>query len=106
MAKLEGAGNPRELVAKDLKDFNGDALTPESVESITVIVYNSDLSVVAVTERAMAWSEVDQDFAYVWDTTGVAAGTYKWFAAWVTIDGLPGWAGPIRLRVAADPRPA
>lgn len=86
---------------------NVTALTDSDVDSVTIVIYDSDLAEV-VSETAMTWDATDERWEYVWDTSpgatpvNIDPGTYR---AMVTITGLDdstNWEYK-RIRLARNP---
>lgn len=86
---------------------NTTALTDGDVDSVTIVIYDSDLAEV-VSETAMTWDSDESRWEYVWDTSpgatpvNIDSGTYR---AMVTITGLDdstNWEYK-RIRLARNP---
>lgn len=103
------AGEPIRITTRNALNFTGQRIVPADVISVTAEVFNSDLSatVMAVTSMDFiddADDDDDGEFAVIWDTTGVAAGTYKAKVVITTIDTLASWEYH-RIRLKIDPHP-
>lgn len=103
------AGEPIRITTLNALNFTGVRIVPADVTSITAEVFNSDLSAVVMPVTTMTFiddpdDDDDGEFAVIWDTTGVAAGTYKAKVVITTIDGLSSWEYH-RIRLKIDPHP-
>jgi hypothetical protein len=85
-------------------DFDGNALTDQTVDHVQVQIYNADYTSLILDEE-MTWDVTLEHWVYVWDTTGVAAGTYKAMVAIFFPDLSYSLEGPTRIRLKFDPRP-
>lgn len=99
--------------------FNNEPLTNATLIEVRVTIYKADNTVVSgVNNQVMAWNPVPTWsmkagnatitgtgwWEYLWDTTGIAAGTYR---AKVTLTGTTGGKNfeYLRIRLKADPLP-
>lgn len=103
------AGEPIRITTVNALNFNGVRIVPADVISVTAEVFNNTLSatVMAVTPMVFINDPADDDdgeFAVIWDTTGVVAGTYKAKVVIKTIDNLESWEYH-RIRLKVDPHP-
>lgn len=103
------AGEPIRITTVNALNFNGQRIVPADVSSITAEVFNNDLSAVVMAVDDMTFiddsdDDDDGEFALIWDTTGVDAGTYKAKVVITTTDGLSSWEYH-RIRLKVDPHP-
>lgn len=103
------AGEPIRITTVNALNFNGQRIVETDVISVTGEVFNNDLSAVVMPVTAMDFiddplDDDDGEFAVIWDTTGVVAGTYKAKVVIKTIDNLESWEYH-RIRLKVDPHP-
>lgn len=103
------AGEPIRITTVNPHNFDGQVLVPADVTSVTVEVFTNDLATVKLAVTNMAYindvdDEANGEWAYIWDTTGIAAGTYKAKVVITTTDALASWEYH-RIRLKADPHP-
>lgn len=103
------AGEPIRITTKDPLNFDGRRIVPVDVTSVTVEVFNTDLSETVLALTPMDFindpgDDADGEWAYIWDTTGIDPGTYKAKVVINTIDTLSSWEYH-RIRLARDPHP-
>lgn len=80
---------------------DGLALDPDDITEVWITIYDPDREVL-VAEIEMEWDSVLARWHYLWDTTGLAAGTYR---AKVRVEGVDGgsvWEYK-RIRLARNP---
>lgn len=103
------AGEPRRIVTDTARNFDGRVLVPADVQSVTVEVFTNDLQTVVLPVTPMDYiddtGDVDNNnWAFIWDTTGLEPGTYKAKVVITTLDGLESFEYK-RIRLARDPHP-
>ncbi len=70
-------------------EFNGDALVPANVTAATVKIYDSTPALIVTA--TLTWDAAETKWLYLWDTTGLAAGSYKYQVTFVGVDGKSSW---------------
>lgn len=78
-----------------------EALLPDDVTAVWISLYDS-VPEILVAETEMTWDSVKLRWQYLWDTTGLEAGTYR---ARVRVEGVDGgsvWEYK-RIRLARNP---
>jgi hypothetical protein len=78
-----------------------EALLPDDVTAVWISLYDSDQEVL-LAETEMTWDSAKARWQHLWDTTGLAAGTYR---ARVRVEGVDGgsvWEWK-RIRQARNP---
>lgn len=103
------AGEPRRIVTDAARNFDGRVLTPDDVISVTVEVFNNALDTVVLPVTPMDYildtGDVDlNNWAFIWDTTGLDPGTYRAKVVVTMLDGLESFEYK-RIRLARDPHP-
>lgn len=103
------AGEPIRITTVNALNFNGQRIVPADVTSVTGEVFTNDLSATVMPVTTMLYindplDDDDGEFAVIWDTTGVTAGTYKAKVVINTTDGLSSWEYH-RIRLKVDPHP-
>lgn len=93
------AGEIAKIVHTATKD--GVALVPADVTSVTIIIYDAALAVV-VAESTMTWDAAKLRWQYLWNTTGVVAGTYRAKVKITGVDTGSVWEYK-RIRLARNP---
>lgn len=93
-------GEEYRIVASAL-GYLGETLGETDVSSMTITILNKDRTVL-VDEEPMTWAALDSKWEYMWDTTGLVTGTYRYR---VTVTGDDGrinfeW---LRTRLAKTP---
>lgn len=82
-------------------DFDGTPLTDENVNAATVQIYDG-LGVVVEPETALTWDPDEELWEYLWDTTNLPAGGYRYRVTFEGSDGKSSWEWR-RARLARNP---
>lgn len=82
-------------------DFDGTPLTDDNVNDATVQIYDATGDIVQV-ETSLTWDSDEELWEYLWDTTGLAAGGYRYRVTFVGSDGKSSWEWR-RIRLARNP---
>lgn len=98
------AGETYRIQTSNETDFDGVPLDPDEVTSVEVQVFPSDFSA-AILDEIMDYDTELGHWTYLWDTTGVDAGTYKAMVKILFADSTYSLEGPIKIRLKRDPRP-
>lgn len=86
----------------DKAKFDGVAMVPADVTSVSITIFDA-VGAIVVNPSAMTWDSAKLRWQYLWDTTGIDAGTYT---ARVTITTLDGATSPAWLRIHLKCSPA
>jgi len=81
--------------------LEGTALDDNDVNGVDIILYDSDL-VELVARTSMSWDATNARWAYDWDTTGEAAGSYRAQVILVNADASEVWEWQ-RIRLSRNP---
>lgn len=92
-------GELTKIVHTATKD--GQALLPADVTAVWITIYNSDLTV-RVAETTMSWDAGNSRWQYLWNTTGLTAGTFRVRVRIEGVDGGSVWEFR-RVRLARNP---
>lgn len=109
MGMADYAGEPIRIATHNALNFDGTRIVPADVYDVTVEVFNSDLTQTVLPVTVMTFiddpdDDADGEFAYIWDTSGLEAGTYKAKVVINTIDNFSSWEYH-RIRLKIDPHP-
>jgi hypothetical protein len=74
-------------------------MTNLNVTDVAIEIYDSIPEL--IVDDIMIWDGVNEYWYYLWDTTGLSAGTYKAKVVATGIDGLPSWEWS-RIRLSRD----
>lgn len=88
-------------ITAEVADYDGDPLGEAEITSVKITILNTDRTVL-VDEASMTFAAEDSKWQYLWDTTGLTKGTYRYR---ITVTGMDGrvnfeWR---RTRLAAPP---
>lgn len=76
-------------------------LVPADVTAATVSVWLSGGTEFVIEDEDLVWDDTHEVWRYNWDTTGVAAGSYKVKAMFTGPGGLRSWEFE-RVKISAD----
>lgn len=99
------AGDPVRIAPRNPHTKTKPHLTPDDVEKVTVEVFNSDrnedgdFTTRVVTMTEIPWADDEDNWVFIWDTTGMPFGAYFAYVTIWTLNGLPNVEGPKRIRL-------
>lgn len=76
-------------------------LSDQQIGSVKVTIVDA-AAVVIVNDAAMTWSALEQEWFYMWNSTGVPSGSYKAKVVVTALDGGQNWEIK-RIRLAKNP---
>jgi hypothetical protein len=83
-----------------ITDYDGVVLTDENVDGVVVNIYDSAKELVLTS--AMTWDVDEALWVYLWDTTGLDPGSYRYQIVATGADGRDSWEWR-RVRFARSP---
>lgn len=81
-------------------DFDLTSLTDDSVNSVSIQIFNADAE--EIVDTVMVWDEDEGMWVYLWDTTGLDAGGYRYKITVTGADGKSSWEWK-RARLSRNP---
>lgn len=81
-------------------DFDGTVLTEDNVSEVSVTIFDSALE--EIIDAPMSWEPDELLWYYMWDTTGLDPGSYRYRVTFTGLDLKSSWEWK-RVRFARNP---